>query len=279
MQPRTVWIGLVMLAIGAAYLVGIPTGRTVPRDPRLDRPIVKKVARKESKSAALLKKLNQPITLDKGIDANTPLKDALEYFSDRYELTILVNTAAFKEENVKEDIEAVPVKLPKMTGVALATALRLVLAQLPPKGAAYRVRGDFIEITTFKRMRPGHHLKQKVAASFTERPLEEVLQELSDQSGVSVLLDMRAGDRAQTALSATFNNDVSLETAVRLLADMADLKAVVMGNALYVTTKANAKVLETEQAKKPSRFNEAHAEKPARAKEDKGSSKKAVKSR
>src|SRR5262249_51977007 len=75
------------------------------------------------KALALEKKLNEPITLAKGLDANTPLKDALEYFSERYNITIIVDTAAFKEENAEVEIEEQNVKLPKLVGVSLGTAL------------------------------------------------------------------------------------------------------------------------------------------------------------
>jgi hypothetical protein len=93
-----------------------------------------------------------------------------------------------------------------------------------------------------------------------------------------VIVGVRPGDTAETAVTATFKNDVSLETAVPLLADMANLKAVVMDNALYVTTKANAKMLETEQEKKQPRANKSHPEKPARARAGNGSPKKPAKS-
>ncbi|MBV9123350.1 MAG: hypothetical protein JO112_08335, partial [Planctomycetes bacterium] len=89
-------------------------------------------------------KLNQPITLDKPIDPNTPLSDALEFLSDKYDITILIDTEAFKSDGV-QDISSQGVKLPRMVGVSLATALRLLLSQV---GATYIVRRDYLEITT-----------------------------------------------------------------------------------------------------------------------------------
>jgi hypothetical protein len=43
-------------------------------------------------------------------------------------------------------------------------------------------------------------------------------------------------------------NDVPLDTAVGLLASMADLRAVSLDNVLYVTSRAKAKELEAEKA-------------------------------
>src|SRR5262249_19634555 len=73
-------------------------------------------------------KLSRPVTLEKPIEANTPLKDALDFISDRYDVTIIVDTQAFKAESV-DAVEDLPVKLPRMVGVSLGTVLRLLTAQ------------------------------------------------------------------------------------------------------------------------------------------------------
>jgi Mg-chelatase subunit ChlD/tetratricopeptide (TPR) repeat protein len=92
-------------------------------------------------------KLARPVTLDKGIEANTPLREALEFISDRYDVTVLVDTQAFKAEG-NDTVEETPVKLPKMNGVSLATVLRLLTAQA---NGTYLVRRDYIEVTTGRR--------------------------------------------------------------------------------------------------------------------------------
>jgi hypothetical protein len=95
----------------------------------------------------LKEKLSKPISLDRGIDANTPLKDALEFLTDRYDITILVDTNAFKAEG-QEAVEDQPVRLPKMVGVSLGTVLRLLTGQI---NGTYLIRRDYIEITTGQR--------------------------------------------------------------------------------------------------------------------------------
>jgi hypothetical protein len=92
-------------------------------------------------------KLAEPVTLEQGIAANTSLRDALEFISDRYNVTILIDTQAFKADG-NDTVEDTPVRLPKMIGVSLATVLRLLTAQA---NATYLVRRDYIEITTGKR--------------------------------------------------------------------------------------------------------------------------------
>ena len=172
----------------------------------------------QAKTMALAARLAKPVTLDKAIDPNTPLKDALEFFSDRYKITILVNTQAFKADQV-EGVEDLPVKLPKLNGVSLGTVLRLLAREV---NGAYIVRSDHIEVTSrtqFYRefysdhprtidggsagpqLNPaedsddnGPKLEWRaeyfplVHAVFKERPLSEALRELAESAGRNVLL-------------------------------------------------------------------------------------------
>jgi tetratricopeptide (TPR) repeat protein len=92
-------------------------------------------------------RLGRPVSLDKGFPDNTTLREALEFLSDRYDVTILVDGQAFKAEGT-DAIEDQTVKLPRMTNVSLATVLRLLTAQV---NGTYLVRRDFIEVTTGQR--------------------------------------------------------------------------------------------------------------------------------
>jgi hypothetical protein len=56
------------------------------------------------------------------------------------------------------------------------------------------------------------------------------------------VIDARAREKATTRVTATLNN-VPVDTAVLILADMADLRMIVLDNVLYVTTKENAEQL------------------------------------
>ncbi len=207
---------------------------------------------KESNEAIAAKemreRLSKPVTLENGIQANTSLREALEFISDRYDVTILVDTQAFKAEGI-DAIEEMPVRLPKMVGVKLSTVLRLLLAQI---NATYLIRSQHIEITTLKRARPEfwtgteRNLAPTVNVEFEKCPLHEALQELSDSSGISIVVDGRAGDKAKNSVTATLNN-VPIDTAVLILADMADLRPVALDNVLYVTTKENAEFLRARQ--------------------------------
>jgi hypothetical protein len=82
-----------------------------------------------------------------------------------------------------------------------------------------------------------------VNATFDKFPLEEAARELADQAEFTVLVDSRAAEKAKTPVSARLLN-TPLDTALRLLTDVADLRTVHLDNVLYITTKENAAALE-----------------------------------
>src|SRR5262249_8646849 len=134
----------------------------------------------------LKQKLSQPVDL-KGIDANTPFKDALEFISDRYDLTILVDSASFKSDNMTE-VDELQVRLPKMTGVSLGTVLRLLAAQV---NGTYLIRRDYVEITTGQRavaekvirVYPVADLVTPIPNSFNARQVNQALTILGTAPG------------------------------------------------------------------------------------------------
>jgi RNA polymerase sigma factor (sigma-70 family) len=89
--------------------------------------------------------------------------------------------------------------------------------------------------------------KEQARPLVEPQPLENVLQELARTSGIKIVIDPRTGDKAKTPVAAYLVGSVAPATAMRLLADMAGLKAVTVDKVIYVTTKENAKSL-VEQA-------------------------------
>src|SRR5262249_43447762 len=70
------------------------------------------------------------------LDDPIPLHEALEYLSERYDIRILVDAKAFEREAQIMDVENRKVKLRRVNGVRLRSALRLICSQ---------VNGDFLE--------------------------------------------------------------------------------------------------------------------------------------
>jgi hypothetical protein len=98
---------------------------------------------------------------------------------------------------------------------------------------------------------PEKKLQGKVRGTFDKRPLNAVLHELSESQGATIIIDKRVGDKAKTEITATFRDDVSLLAALRILTEMADLKAVVLDGAVFVTTPATAEALRKESSPRP----------------------------
>jgi tetratricopeptide (TPR) repeat protein len=88
-------------------------------------------------------KLLQPASIEKPIEG-LPLKDVLDFLSEKYELTFIVDLQAFDRIG-KKTVEDEQVRLPKMPGVALGTILRFILSQV---NGSLIIRRDYVEITT-----------------------------------------------------------------------------------------------------------------------------------
>jgi hypothetical protein len=89
----------------------------------------------------LQKKIVRPITIDKAID-KAALKDVLEFLTDKYEVTFLIDEPRFRWRNVYV-VEDSPVSLPVVQGKPLGTVLTDVLTQV---NAVHRVDRGVIRI-------------------------------------------------------------------------------------------------------------------------------------
>jgi RNA polymerase sigma factor (sigma-70 family) len=213
----------------------------------------------------LVAKLNEPVNIDKEID-NTPLKDVLGLLSDMYGVRFIVNVQAFDRDNANRTVEDSPVRLVKMPGVSLRTLLRYVLGQV--QGHAL-VRNDHLEVAPLNEAmtvaygKPAGRVSDlRLAAqlgaplvniAFDRQPLERALADIADQSDRNVVLDARVTDRDKMVVSARLLN-APADTAVRVLAELVNLKSVPLDNVFIVTTREHAAELQAEEAKTAEAF-------------------------
>ncbi len=80
-----------------------------------------------------------------------------------------------------------------------------------------------------------------VSVTADSKPLSDILAELRKQTGANIILDPRCDALVKKATLSITLSDVRLYDALRVIADMAELKMVYAGNIYYVTTEANAK--------------------------------------
>jgi hypothetical protein len=83
-----------------------------------------------------------------------------------------------------------------------------------------------------------------VNVSVDRKPLAEILADLRKQTGANIVLDPRCDAQEKKAMLTLHLSDARLYDALRVIADMAELKMVYAGNIYYVTTAANAKTFQ-----------------------------------
>ncbi len=200
----------------------------------------------------LAQEMNQRVNFSGIDDARATLSDALDKIGKLYNVSFEINEKAFEVDQLK-DVGRTPIAetpIPEMKNARLSRVLRTILRRVPASsGATYSVRDDHIEITTnaFQKAEIWGSYRGPflplVNATLDKRPLGDVARELADQAEFTVLIDSRAADKAKMPVSARLLN-TPLDTALRLLSDMADLQTVHLDNVLYITTKENAGAVE-----------------------------------
>jgi hypothetical protein len=129
----------------------------------------------------------------------------------------------------------------------LGVALRLIVSQVAKGHATFIIRQNHIEIVPEKYTTSPYFLHQPmISADYQKRPLSDVLQDLSERTGIAINLDPNVGKKANTPIRVTLRNG-SLEDALTPITEMAHLKYVVLHRSIYVTTPQNAKVIENEE--------------------------------
>jgi hypothetical protein len=221
------------------------------------------------KAHELMALLNDIIDM-KDFQAPMSLKEALGLIQDKVNakyreedaLPILVDVKAFKAQDpAAPDVYDTQVKFPSFPRkMSIAGALEFALGEIPGRPATYLLRQGMVVVTTLQAASPKQLLRQRVMANFKQYPLHDAMDVLSEMTGLSVVVDPR-GDKSKTLVTVRFSN-VTLEGALRLLTDMADLKLVVLDDAVYVTSPANARRLLKER-RKVNEHAPQTAEKPA----------------
>lgn len=182
-----------------------------------------------------------------------PLKQFLQLIYEQCaakgaDVRILVDISSFKAEEGSEpngpvDDEITLSAVPKT--VTIGQALQIALRQVKSNNATFIVRNGGILVLTRKAAGLAARLREPVAVRFDKTPLSDVMDRLSDMAGATIVLDPRLHEKAQTPVTANFRGDVPLESALRAVADMAELRIVpLIDGGIYVTTPANAEALE-----------------------------------
>jgi hypothetical protein len=175
--------------------------------------------------------LNAPVTVK--VEKQS-LTAAIDVLKAKGKINFSIDTFSIQQLGWLPDQPPTPVDV-DLKDVKLKSALRTIL---DPYNLSYAVVGDTVVVTT-EPMAVARQMKQRVNVEFEKVEFATALKQLSRDTGANLLLDSRIEKEAKNAVSLELD-DVPLETAVRLLSEMAGLKPVRIGNVLFITEKKNA---------------------------------------
>jgi hypothetical protein len=203
----------------------------------------------------IARQLEQVVNYQGIDDPKTKLIEATDQLGKIYNLTFDFNEKAFKDEMLPDvpNTEIIGSSILSPMKAELRSVLKKILTRVPARsGATYLIRKDSVEITTQAAVRADLGMKEDeellplVWKYFCEDPLAEALDTLSENSGYNVVLDPRVrGKTRDTVVTARLIN-VPVDTAVRIVADMAGLAVVRRDNIFYLTTPENARRMREE---------------------------------
>ena len=180
----------------------------------------------------LRQQLDKPITIKL---ENMTLAAAVEQLRKQTKLNIVLDSLT-----IQQQLGIAPEQTP-LTGpvdlkdVKVRTALRTLLS---PYTLDYVPIGDTIVVTT-EDMAMTRQLRQRISVDLDKAEFAAALKQIAHETATNLILDARFEKQAQAKVTLRLE-DVPMETVVRLLAEMAGLKPVRVGNALFVTSKENA---------------------------------------
>lgn len=246
-----------------------PTSKSQPATP--DAPITD-VILQESGAGALAKPFGVKVPME-----GASIEEVLDTIEKQTDLIVRVDVAAFRRvgaigpdsnggENANQFLSllyqtkaVLPRRAEKLPmGDVLADALAQAQVMHP---CTYQIRGQQLVIIPayIPPVRPGvdaldqpdeallpaRQLNEQiyggvVSIAANQKPLAEILADLRKQTGANIVLDPRCTPAGNQGVLTVTLSDARLYDALRVIADMADLKMVYAGNIYYVTTSANA---------------------------------------
>ncbi len=223
----------------AACLVAALAYRPISAVPRpADAPKPADAAAEKIKKA-----LDQTISLDYDpAMGQVTLGAAIEDIRQRAKLNIVVDHhAKMILANAGVDPANAPVEL-RLKEVKVRSALKHLLIQYNLTSV---IDHDILLVTTEEQALQ-RQIRQRVNVDFDKVPLDEALRQLQRESNANLVIDPRHIKKGSEPVTMKLD-DVPLEVAVRLIAEMAGMRSVRQANVLFVTSKETAAELKKEE--------------------------------
>ncbi len=197
-------------------------------------------ARSLPAAAKIRRELDRTINLD--VDQQ-PLALAVAQVHELTKINFVLDRVTLAQSGIDPDQLTVTLKL---KDVKVRSALRSLLT---PYNLNFAILGDTVLVST-DEVAMLRQVRQRVSIDLEKMELSKALRQLARETGTNLIVDTRVTKDAQTPVTLQME-DVPLETAVRLMAEMVNLKPVRVGNTLFVTSKANANELRNDPDLQP----------------------------
>jgi hypothetical protein len=194
---------------------------------------------KETPAERIRRMLEMRISFD--LPQNS-LSEMIRLIHDQTNLNFVLDRLTLQQMGINADEAQVTTQLKTKVG----SGLRRILSQY---SLSYVIIGDMVLITS-EETAIQRQLRQRVSVRFENLQLNAALRQLARETATNLVIDARVSKKALKPVTVTLD-EVPLETAVKLLANLAGLKPVRVGNVLYVTTKSNAAELRADPESMP----------------------------
>jgi hypothetical protein len=221
-MPRLAWIVLL------SFVTLLPSLHAQPKASK-EEPI-----NSENNSAKIKAILDRVVEVEEVKEIQ--IRELLKDLAEKNQIPLVLDPIAFIQLAADEE--------PQVSIAATKDKVRSILKKiLTPYQLTFGQVGDQIIVTSEESL-ISRQYRQKVDLNINEEKFGTVLKKLSRQYGVNLVLDPRtAATKTHDKMVTLEVEEVPLETAIRLLTEMAGAKPVLMGNVLFITTEERAEKL------------------------------------
>jgi hypothetical protein len=162
------------------------------------------------------------------------LQDAITDLKERTKIQIILDNSVY-QYGLDPTQPTVNVNLKQ---VKMKEGLKAILA---PFNLKYGLTAEGLYVSTEDGVIT-RQLRQRVSLDCDGTQFSAAAKQLAADTGANVVVDPRLGEKANKGVTLKLD-DVPLETAIRLLSEVADLRAIRMSNVLFITSPEKAEKL------------------------------------
>jgi len=198
----------------------------------------------EAKAKSPAEKIRQELDQVVSVDiSEQPLTLAVNQLKEQTKINFVLDKLTLTQLGVDPDMMPVTVK---MKDVKLRTALRTIFGQF---NLSYAVIDDIVFISA-PQVVVEKQMQQSVNIDLDDVEFDAAMRRLGRETATNIVLDPRCAKEAKAKLTMHVD-EAGLEGTVKLMCVMVDLRAVRIGNTLFVCSKKVAEELQKDPAFNP----------------------------